>query len=177
MPRARAKKKKKRSGERAEGARTCVGSFVFKRTTSLASSNAVDPHRVAAAAASRVIVRTGLMTRAHCTPCDSLTVTAGPLPGRLAAALAALDSNVAPKSSTRTTDPPVASARGASLAAPMASRPPEMMSTVTSSEAICGSIERRRGRESAGSIQRLWFRRDREKKNSRRGFCYQSGCN
>mmetsp|Transcript_8699 Transcript_8699/g.31865 ORF Transcript_8699/g.31865 Transcript_8699/m.31865 type:complete len:230 (-) Transcript_8699:444-1133(-) len=76
------------------------------------------------------------MTRAHCTPCDSLTVTAGPLPGRLAAALAALDSNVAPKSSTRTTDPPVASARGASLAAPMASRPPEMMSTVTSSEAI-----------------------------------------
>ena len=181
MPRAIEARLERGENERGEKL-TCDASAVLSRNASAESSALFAapspppaPVAVAAAASSGRIASAAPMTRAQPTPDDARTLsTASRLVGRRAAA-ARFAAKDAPKSSSMTIAPPVASANRANRDDRTASRPPEMTSNETPSDASCerdGKVRRARG-------QMMVSRRRRDRASRRRGRrepCSQSCC-
>ena len=181
MPRASKARLQPGKNERGEMF-TCDASAVFRRNESAESSALFaapspppDPVAVAAAASSGRIASAAPMTRAQPTPDDARTLsTASRLVGRRAA-IARFAAKDAPKSSSMMIAPPVASANRANRDDRTASRPPEMTSNETPSDASCerdGKVRRARG-------QMMVSRRRRDRASRRRGRrepCSQSCC-
>ena len=181
MPRASKARLQPGKNERGEMF-TCDASAVFRRNESAESSALFaapspppDPVAVAAAASSGRIASAAPMTRAQPTPDDARTLsTASRLVGRRAA-IARFAENDAPKSSSMMIAPPVASANRANRDDRTASRPPEMTSNETPSDASCERDGK--GRRARGQIMVSRRRRDRaSRRRGRRGQCSQSCC-